>query len=147
MQVSRINHWNHGWHILKWRSSSQERWRPRLASHTASRGWCTRKQEFVSFHRAKNTNHLKWHPCTIMLYGILATKIYSCSSHLGLLQFSVCTDFVWLMFYLLGIINWIYPINAFQYRLQTNHLARLLGRNCNIILWQANPPCPGPSMS
>lgn len=147
MQVSRINHWNHGWHILKWRSSSQERWRPRLASHTASRGWCTRKQEFVSFHRAKNTNHLKWHPCTIMLYDILATKIYSCSSHLVSLQFSVSTDFVWLMFYLLGIINWIYPINAFQYRLQTNHLARLLGRNCNIILWQANPPCPGPSMS
>lgn len=115
MQVSRINHWNHGWHILKWRSSSQERWRPRLASHTGSRGWCTRKQEFVSFHRAKNTNHLKWHPCTIMLYDILATKIYSCSSHLVLLQFSVCTDFVWLMFYLLGIVNWIYPINVCSY--------------------------------
>lgn len=65
LQVSRINHWNHGWHILKWRSSSQERWRPRLASHTASRGWCTRKQEFVSIHRAKTL--ITWNDILVQL--------------------------------------------------------------------------------
>lgn len=117
MQVSRINHWNHGWHILKWRSSSQERWRPRLASHTASRGWCTRKQEFVSVHRAKTLitwNDILVQLCCMVFWQqrfILVLHISSYYSSLFLLiLFGLC-----FIYYIVGIINWIYPINVCSY--------------------------------
>lgn len=50
-----------------------------------------------------------------MLYDILVIKIYFCFLYFVLLWFFVLIDFVWFMFYLLGIVNWIYFINVCLY--------------------------------
>lgn len=121
-QVSQINHWNHGWHILKSRSSSQERWRPRLASHTASRGWCTRKQEFVSFHRAKTL--ITWNDnlicCEVFWFFLFSTP-----------RLTTVLCFHWLfslMFYLSCFINFIYCLFTSPLPIQTTDHASLLIR-------------------